>query len=79
MAHDAGVELREVLVPAMDPRDLAAATTEAIRGGIVNTETTSFTGITMHETSPIPPAPNTDRISYGPRRVPAARAMRGRF
>jgi uncharacterized protein YbjT (DUF2867 family) len=31
MAHDAGVELREVLVPAMDPRDLEVATTEAIR------------------------------------------------
>src|SRR5262245_49443819 len=31
MAHAAGVELREVLVPAMDPRDLEAATTEAIR------------------------------------------------
>jgi uncharacterized protein YbjT (DUF2867 family) len=31
MAHDAGVELREVLIPAMDPRSLDAATTEAIR------------------------------------------------
>src|SRR6516162_7583331 len=31
MARDAGVELREVLVPAMDPRGLEAATTEAIR------------------------------------------------
>ena len=31
MAHDAGVELREVLLPAMDPRSLETATTEAIR------------------------------------------------
>ena len=31
MARDAGVELREVLVPAMDPRDVETATTEAIR------------------------------------------------
>ena len=31
MARDAGVELREVLVPAMDPAGLEAATTEAIR------------------------------------------------
>ena len=31
MAHDAGVELREVLVPAMDPRSVETATTEAIR------------------------------------------------
>src|ERR1700745_3639737 len=31
MAHDAGVELREVIVPAMDPRGLAAETREAIR------------------------------------------------
>ncbi len=30
MARDAGVELREVLVPAMDPRAVEAATTEAI-------------------------------------------------
>src|SRR6476661_8183544 len=30
MAHEAGVEVREVLVPAMDPRGLEAATTEAI-------------------------------------------------
>jgi uncharacterized protein YbjT (DUF2867 family) len=31
MARDAGVELRETLVPAMDPAGLEAATTEAIR------------------------------------------------
>ncbi len=31
MARDAGVELREALVPAMDPSGLEAATTEAIR------------------------------------------------
>jgi uncharacterized protein YbjT (DUF2867 family) len=31
MARDAGVELREALVPAMDPLALEAATTEAIR------------------------------------------------
>src|SRR5499427_5754267 len=31
MARDAGVELREVLVPAMDSRGLETATTEAIR------------------------------------------------
>src|SRR6516162_4846514 len=31
MARDAGVELREVLVPAMDPRGVETATTEAIR------------------------------------------------
>jgi len=31
IARDAGVELREVLVPAMDPRDVETATTEAIR------------------------------------------------
>jgi uncharacterized protein YbjT (DUF2867 family) len=31
MARDAGVELREVVVPAMDPRSVEAATTEAIR------------------------------------------------
>ena len=30
MARSAGVELREVLVPAMDPRSVEAATTEAI-------------------------------------------------
>jgi uncharacterized protein YbjT (DUF2867 family) len=30
-AHDAGVELRETLVPAMDPAGLEAATTAAIR------------------------------------------------
>ena len=31
IARDAGVELRERLVPAMDPAGLEAATTEAIR------------------------------------------------
>src|SRR4030095_2657497 len=31
MARDAGVELREMLVPAMDPAGLETATTEAIR------------------------------------------------
>ena len=31
MARDAGVELRETLVPAMDPAGLTTATTEAIR------------------------------------------------
>ena len=31
MARDAGVELRETLVPAMDPAGLEAATTQAIR------------------------------------------------
>jgi len=31
MARDAGVELRETLIPAMDPAGLKAATTEAIR------------------------------------------------
>jgi len=31
MARDAGVELRETLVPAMDPAGLEAATTEAVR------------------------------------------------
>ncbi len=31
MARDAGVELRETLVPAMDPAGLATATTDAIR------------------------------------------------
>ena len=31
MARDAGVELRETLVPAMDPAGLETATTEAIR------------------------------------------------
>jgi uncharacterized protein YbjT (DUF2867 family) len=31
MARDAGVELREVLLPAMEPRDVETATTEAIR------------------------------------------------
>jgi uncharacterized protein YbjT (DUF2867 family) len=31
MARDAGVELREMLVPSMDPAGLEAATTEAIR------------------------------------------------
>jgi uncharacterized protein YbjT (DUF2867 family) len=31
MARDAGVELRETLVPAMDPASLEAATKEAIR------------------------------------------------
>lgn len=31
MAHDAGAELREVLISAMDPAGLEAATTEAIR------------------------------------------------
>ena len=31
MARDAGIELRETLVPAMDPAGLEAATTEAIR------------------------------------------------
>jgi len=31
IARDAGVELREVLVPAMDPRGVETATTEAIR------------------------------------------------
>lgn len=31
MAYDAGVELREVLVPAMDPRSVETATMEAIR------------------------------------------------
>ena len=31
MARDAGVELREVLVPAMDPASLGAATVDAIR------------------------------------------------
>jgi uncharacterized protein YbjT (DUF2867 family) len=31
LAREAGAELREVLVPAMDPAGLAAATTEAIR------------------------------------------------
>jgi uncharacterized protein YbjT (DUF2867 family) len=31
MARDAGVELREALVPAMDPAGLESATTEAIR------------------------------------------------
>ncbi|MEQ1692810.1 MAG: NAD(P)H-binding protein [Gemmatimonas sp.] len=31
MARDAGVELREVLVPAMQPAELETATTEAIR------------------------------------------------
>ena len=31
MARDAGVELREVLVPAMDPRSVEATTAEAIR------------------------------------------------
>src|ERR1700729_134271 len=31
MARDAGVELRETLVPSMDPVGLEAATTEAIR------------------------------------------------
>ncbi len=38
MARDAGVELRETLVPAMDPLGLEAATTDAIRsleGGVV--------------------------------------------
>src|SRR5262245_42435991 len=30
MAHDAGVELRETLVPAMDPASLEAATTRAV-------------------------------------------------
>jgi hypothetical protein len=32
MARDAGVELRETLVPAMDPADLETATTEAAAG-----------------------------------------------
>jgi uncharacterized protein YbjT (DUF2867 family) len=31
MAREAGVELRETLVPAMDPAGLEAATTEAVR------------------------------------------------
>ena len=31
MAQDAGVELREVVVPAMDPQSVETATTEAIR------------------------------------------------
>ena len=31
MAREAGVELREVLLPAMDPRGVETATTEAIR------------------------------------------------
>jgi uncharacterized protein YbjT (DUF2867 family) len=31
MARDAGVELREILVPAMDPAGLETATTEAVR------------------------------------------------
>ena len=31
MARDGGVELRETLVPAMDPADLETATGEAIR------------------------------------------------
>src|SRR5262245_40153697 len=31
MARDAGFELREILVPAMDPASLEAATAEAVR------------------------------------------------
>ncbi|MGE0448365.1 MAG: hypothetical protein AB7Q29_02160 [Vicinamibacterales bacterium] len=31
IAHEAGIELREILVPAMDPAGLRVATTEAIR------------------------------------------------
>jgi uncharacterized protein YbjT (DUF2867 family) len=45
MARDAGVELRETLVPAMDPAGLETATTEAIRS--IEADTVGLVGLSV--------------------------------